>query len=239
VCERRTETIFVKTQPTIYQIAMEHPGVSLADRLRVIIAKSAVEDPTWCETYDALLEAVAGQGVQHPEMFTLENGTRYEEPVLLADMSRKPADVVEALQVHARDLGADVSFVDDLDAAAAVVGVELWMASLETTHLSYAAAKGPDAIAAASALLARACGEGVPMMPLDPDWPSLRFPMEKVLAVASRARAWVETHLDGDAWAEVTYRVVTDLAYMAGGDTRTHEASLLLGVRMIDIAADV
>jgi len=225
----------VNVQPSIYQIALEEPAGSLAARLRVVIAKVAVEDPNWCRTYEALIEALGEGGLRHPEMFTVENGTTYNGPVLLREPAGDPEEVAATVVAQARNLGAPHVGAAEVDLVAAVVAAECWMAALDAENLAYAAAKGPDAIASAAAILARACGEGVPVMPADPDWPSLKFPMEKLLRAAARGRAWSDWALGEAAWGEVVGRVVTDLGYMAGGGTKTHEASLLLGVRMSEI----
>ena len=229
------------TQPTIYQIALEEPSGGLASRLRVVIAKVAVQDAAWCRSYETLLaslhEALGEGQIRHPEMFIVEKGTRYNGPVLVTgsdiDIETAARNVLE----QAACLGAPRGLVSDTDLVAAVTAAECWMAALDCEDLAYAAAKGPDAMASAAAILARACGEGVLPMPLDPDWPACRFPMEKLLDAARRCRAWSDRVLGEDAWGEIVARVVTDLGWFAGGGTKTHEASLLLGVRMQDITA--
>jgi len=229
------------TQPTIYQIAMEQPLGGLASRLRVVIAKVAVADASWCRSYETLLTSLVealGEGqVKHPEMFVVEKGTRYGGPVLVTTPDVAPADAVRCLLEQAGCLGAEQGPVSETDTVAAVVAAECWMAALDCEDLAYAAAKGPDAIAAAAAILARACGEGVQTMPADPDWPAMRFPMDKLLDAARRCRAWSDRVLGEAAWHDVVARVVTDLGWFAGGGTKTHEASLLLGVRMHEITA--
>lgn len=224
-------------QPTIYQIAMEEPTAGLAARLRVTIAQVAVQDTNWCRTYETLIEMLGEKDLKHPEMFVVEKGTRYNGPVLIKHPDTDPGAAAAILLKQAACLGAPRGPVDDLDMVAAAVGAECWMAALDCEDLAYAAAKGPDAIASAGALLARICGEGVLPMPLDPDWPALKFPMEKLLEAARRGRAWSDRVLGADAWNEVVARVVTDLGWYAGGGTKTHEASLLLGVRMPSITA--
>jgi hypothetical protein len=227
----------MNAQPTIYQIAMEEPVAGLAGRLRVVIARVAVEDTNWCRTYETLIEMLGEQHLKHPEMFVVEKGTRYNGPVLLTSPDVDLSTAVSVLHKQAHCLGVPRGPVNDLDLVSAVIGAECWMAALDCEDLAYAAAKGPDAIASAAALLARVCGEGVLAMPLDPDWPALKFPMEKLLDAARRGRAWSDRILGVDAWDEVVARVVTDLGWFAGGGTKTHEASLLLGVRMREITA--
>jgi hypothetical protein len=224
-------------QPTIYQIALEEPAAGLAARLRVVIAKVAVEDANWCRTYETLIEMLGEKNLKHPEMYVVEKGTRYNGPILLTSPESGPLDAATVLHQQAAHLGARGGCASDLDTVAAVIAAECWMAALDCEDLAYAAAKGPDAIASAAAILARVCGEGVLPMPLDPDWPTLKFPMEKLLDAARRGRAWSDRILGEAAWGEVVARVVTDLGWFAGGGTKTHEASLLLGVRMHEITA--
>lgn len=227
----------MNAQPTIYEIAAETPARGLAEWLRVAIAKAAAADPGWRKTYDRLLDVSRGRQLRHPEMFVTREDDKlgYKAPVLLKDLAGQPDDLLQPLLEEARYLGADDYHAEELDKVAAVVGCEIWFAAVDANELSYAAAKGPDAIASAAALLARACGFGVPVMPADPDWPTLRFPLDRVLDAVRRGRAWSDAVLGVDAWGEVTARVVTDLAFRGGGGTKTHDASLLLGVRMADI----
>lgn len=227
----------MNAQPTIYQIALEEPAGSLAARLRVVIAKVAVQDTDWCRSYETLIGVIGENDLKHPEMFIVEKGTRYNGPILLSSPDVSVEDAAVVLHQQAAYLGVRGCAAGELDTVAAVIAAECWMAALDCEDLAYAAAKGPDAIASAAAILARVCGEGVPTMPLDPDWPALKFPMEKLLDAARRARAWSDRVLGEDAWNEVVGRVVTDLGWFAGGGTKTHEASLLLGVRMASLTA--
>lgn len=227
----------VTNQPSIYQIALEAPQPGLAGRLRVVIAQVAVADPVWCRTYDALVAATERTGLRHPETYVLESEQAPAGAVFLTDLTMDPREAAATMLRQAQHLGAEDLGASDLDLVAAVIGAEAWLAALDADNLAYAAAKGPDAIAAAAALLARACGHGVTTMPLDPDWPTLRFPLDRVIDAVRRGRAWSDAVLGVDAWSEVTARVVTDLAFHAGGGTKTHDASLLLGVRMADLTA--
>jgi hypothetical protein len=225
----------VNEQPSIYAIAAETPSATLASRLRVTIAKVATSDPEWCRTYDNLIEATSAGGLRHPEMHVFKQRALWTGPVYLADASVSVRDAAETLLMQAERLGADDTAASDLDLVSAVVAAEVWLAVGDADNLAYAAAKGPDAIASAGAILARACGQGVALMPFDPDWPSLRFPLDHLPAVVGLARAWSDCVLGVHAWGEITARVVTDLAYHAAGGTKTHDASLFLGLRMLDI----
>lgn len=222
-------------QPSIYQIALERPEPGLAGRLRVVIAQVAVSDPTWCQTYDALVEATKVSGLRHPETYVLEHDAAQREPVYIVSSSFELREAAATILRQASHLGAQDQGASDLDLVSAVIGAEVWLAAVDADNLAYAAAKGPDAISSAAALLARACGQGVSTMPLDPDWPTLRFPQQQIINVLEHCRAWSNHVLGEHAWGEVTARVVTDLAFYAGGGTKTHDASLLLGVRMLDI----
>lgn len=226
----------MKAQPTIYQIAMEEPGRGLAERLRVTIAKVAIDDANWCKSYETLIDLLGEAELKHPEMFVVEKGTRYNGPVLVKSADTDLDTAVAVLRKQAACLGV-VGDAGEIDTVAAVVAAECWMAALDCEDLAYAAAKGPDAIGSAAAILARVCGEGVSPMPFDPDWPTLKFPMEKLLEAARRGRAWSDRILGEHAWGDVALRVVTDIGWFAGGGTKTHEASLLLGVRMPSLTA--
>ena len=227
----------MNAQPTIYQIALEEPIGGLAARLRVVIAKVAVQDTNWCRSYETLIGILGENELKHPEMFIVEKGTRYNGPILLTSLDIESRDAAIVLHQQAAYLGVGGGIATELDTVSAVIAAECWMAALDCEDLAYAAAKGPDAIASAAAILARVCGEGVVPMPLDPDWPACKFPMENLLDAASRGRAWSDRVLGENAWGDVVARVVTDLGWFAGGATKTHEASLLLGVRMPSLTA--
>jgi hypothetical protein len=222
---------------TIYDIAKETPTSGIAAVLRCVIARIAVEDPRWRETYDRMLESQAGETLRHPETVTIpgEQDAAYQ-PVLLGDLSRTVEEAARSILEQAGMLGVEPSHPSDVDLAAAVIAAEVWMAAVNADNLAYAAAKGPDAIAAAAAILARVTGNGIAVMPLDPDWPALNFPQRNVLAATLQARRWVETQELTAHWSEITAMVVTDLGYRAHGGSKTHEASLLLGVRMHQLA---
>jgi hypothetical protein len=161
------------------------------------------------------------------------------EPIFIESSSFELREAAATILRQASHLGAEDLGASDLDLVSAVIGAEVWLAAVDADNLAYAAAKGPDAIASAAALLARACGQGVSTMPLDPDWPTLRFPQQQIISVLEHCRAWSDRIVGEHAWSEVTARVVTDLAFVAGGGTKTHDASLLLGIRMLDISPHI
>ena len=219
----------------IYEIAKETPGRGVAAALRSTIARIATEDPRWRATYDRLIAVTGAEALRHPEAvhYTSEQASEYR-PVYLTPHEVTVSDAGAVLLRQAGLLGAE-GMGSEIEIAAAVVAAEVWMAALEADDLAYAAAKGPDAIASAAAILARVSGHGVIAMPLDPDWPSLRFPQENVIGALRHARGWVETQGLARDWSTITSMVVTDLGHMALGGSKTHEASLLLGVRMPEI----
>lgn len=218
---------------TIYEIAEETPSSGAASVLRCVIARIAVEDPRWRATYDRMLESQTGPVLEHPETVTLATDTEsVYVPVFLTDPSISPREAAATMVEQAAMLGTPDQHATTAELAAAVLGAEVWMAAVNADNLAYAAAKGPDAIASAAALLARATGNGVDVMPLDPDWPALRFPQQNVLRAIEHARRWVSNNRLDHLWDAVGAMAVTDLAYRATGKSKTHEASLLLGVRM-------
>jgi hypothetical protein len=225
------------TTPNIYEIARETPGTGAASALRSTIARIATEDPRWRQTYDRLIEVTGEETLRHPETVHYPSDVESTyRPVYLTGEHVPVDTAAEVLLRQAGLLGAD-GRGEDIAVAAAVIAAEIWMAALEADDLAYAAAKGPDAIASAAAILARVSGHGVAAMPLDPDWPSLRFPQENVIQALRHARAWAETQGFGKDWSNITAMVVTDLGYLASGGSKTHEAALLLGVRMPEITS--
>jgi hypothetical protein len=225
------------TTPNIYEIAKEAPGTGVASALRTTIARIATEDPRWRQTYDRLIEVTGEEILRHPETvhYPSETEIRYR-PVYLTDEHVPVETAAEVLLRQAGLLGVE-GCGEDVAVVAAIIAAEVWMAALEADDLAYAAAKGPDAIASAAAILARVSGHGVAAMPLDPDWPSLRFPQENVIQALRHARNWAETQGFAGDWANITAMVVTDLGYFAAGGSKTHEAALLLGVRMPEISS--
>lgn len=237
MCVFVNSCVNTNSQPSMYQIAREQRQHGLAGQLRSTIVELAVTDPSWCLSYDKLLDYLrdTGMSLRHPEAISMNQSTVSYRPVFISDFLISPSQASLVLRSQASHLGAEDSLARDLDLVAAVIGAEIWMAALDKDSLAYAASQGPDASSSAAAILARVCGSGIETMPIDPDWPSLRFPMEHVLEALSHARSWCDCVLGKESWAEVARRVVTDLGYFALGGTKTHDASLLLGVRMLDI----
>lgn len=226
-----------KDQPSIYQIATEKPGETLAGWLRTTIAKLAVANPGWCTAYNKMLATAPDGILRHSETSQARHDSnRMHEMAMLTDLVMTPQDAASTLREQAYLLGGPgATDVSDVDLVAGVIGAEVWMAALNYSNLAYATAAGPDAVGSAAAILARVCGQGIPIMPVDPDWPTLRFPMEGVILAIRHGRTWVNRTLGKDAWENVCAKIITDLGFCAGGGTKTHEASLLLGVRAFDI----
>lgn len=229
-----------RDQPSIYQIAEEKPGETLAAWLRVTIAQVAVANSGWCKHYNELLATVPDGVLRHPETNqTRRNSNAPYKMTVLTDLTMTPQEAASTLREQGYLLGGpNETDASAVDLVAGVLGAEVWMAALDYTNLAYATAGGPDAVGAAAAILARVCGQGVPTMPVDPDWPTLRFPMDGILLVIRHGRTWSDRVLGADAWENVCVRIITDLGFCAGGGTKTHEASLLLGVRAFDIESE-
>lgn len=222
---------------SIYDIAAERPRDGIAGDLRVNIARHAAAEAEWAHLYDRFLAKTPTGPLRHPENITMPV-TRVWAPTFTeigASLETSTATLSEQAQL----LGAHPTVpIDAVELTAAVVAAEIWFAAVDADDLAYAAAKGPDAVSSAAAILARVSGHGVTTFPFDPAWPSLTFPLDGVLVAAAHCRAWAEHILDGDRWNDVLARVVTDLSWRVGGGSKTHEAALLLGVRGETILAE-
>jgi len=214
---------------SIYDIAAENPGQETANLLRVNIARHAVGEVEWVTLYDRFLAKTPTGVLRHPENIVMPAGRSWAPTFTVIGSTLEQATVT--LREQAALLGAGCDPVDDIDLLAAVVASEIWFAALDADDLAYAAAKGPDAISSAAAILARAAGHGVMTFPFDPDWPALTFPLDGVLLAAAHCRDWAHNILGVDAWGEILARVVTDLSWRTRGGSKTHESALLLGVR--------
>lgn len=89
--------------------------------------------------------------------------------------------------------GMALSEVSDMDAAAAVIGVDMWMLAVGARTLDNPARFGTPAVMALSASLARAAGwpRKIPSAPLSPSWPT-----DEQLVAADQYEVWLaETNL--------------------------------------------
>jgi len=101
---------------------------------------------------------------------------------------RHAASVLRAIAVRA---GLDLTDVDDVDCAAAVVGGDLWCRVTRTTNLLAARVGGPQR--AAGRILARAAGYGRPLGEL----PDVGAGSPLTLAMLDVYEPWLEAHLGG------------------------------------------
>jgi hypothetical protein len=224
---------------TVYSILAEPECGDTASRLRREIARLAVANPNFCRHYDGYLaESVDGDGeIHHPEEeYGRPSRFKYDGPVFIVSPDTPLETIYPVLQSQARVLKCETGDVSHEDLIAAAVGAECWMAAVERNDLCVAAIQGPDSIGSSAAVLARVTGNGVDVLPLDPQWPTLIFPMNKFLTALGRCREWAENLAGVDAWPGIAAKVATDLGWRASGGTKSHEASLLLGALLRDRA---
>lgn len=221
------------TQPSIYEIANEKIGSTVAEHIRWRIADNAVQNPEWCAGYDNLLQHIRSTtGVlRHPESWdNLPSKVRYSGPVIVTSRHASLEEVMGTFEDEIAWLMDETGQAESIDLIASIAAAECWMAVLGCESTSYAASRGPDAIASLSAIIARACGDGVDVTPLDPSWPSCRFNMHNLMGALYTCRDWVGEVLGRECWPAVAVRITSDLGWKATGSTKTHDASLLLGV---------
>lgn len=227
---------------TTYQIAVQDPGSEKADLLKIRLAALAVKNSTWCDMYDEILSGCDQLQVANMENIATRRDTHDEyEPVLLTTLELTSGEairpLVELVEVLAPSQGVSEA-ANELDRLAAVIAAEIWLAALLANHPIDATSKGPDALNSIGAILARASGSPVPSMPFDPSLPSMRFALHRVVQAARRGRLWLGIHHDASQWEEIAFRVVTDLSYGAGGNSKTHDAALFLGHHILEIGSD-
>lgn len=143
-------------------------------------------------------------------------------------------EIKDKFHFYAENIGVACEFATDVDLVSAAVALELWSSvfymDVWQGALKCAGIEGPDAMNSASAILARAFGHGLPCMPIDPDFPDVNFESKILFSAAGMCKEFSDRTIGKDAWSRVTSNVVSDLGYRAQGKSRTHNASLLLGM---------
>ena len=149
------------------------------------------------------------------------------------------ADIRDKFYFYARVAGVDPGFCSDVDLVSAAVALELWSSvfymDVWEGAPKCAGIEGPDALNSFTAIVARALGSGVACMPLDPGFPHVNFELEILLTTARLCRDFSKRNLGEASWPHVVENVVSDLGYRANGKSRTHNASLLLGLCLLNI----
>lgn len=164
----------------------------------------------------------------------------YQEGMVIVGPRHQDLETVEDIfNSYARVLGIAAEFTTDLDRVSAAVALELWSSVFYMDRwqgaLKCAGIEGPDALNSLSAILARAFGQSVSCMPFDPDYPNVNFESKILFNTVSLCREFVEHTIGDTAWPQVVNNVVSDLGYGARGKSRTHNASLLLGMCMLNM----
>jgi len=149
------------------------------------------------------------------------------------------ADIRDKFYFYARVAGVDPGFCSDVDLVSAAVALELWSSvfymDVWEGAQKCAGIEGPDALNSFTAIVARALGSGVACMPLDPGLPHVNFESQILFTTARLCRDFSDRNLGEASWPHVVENVVSDLGYRAIGKSRTHNASLLLGLCLLNI----
>ena len=199
------------------------------------ILKRLEVDPAWMSIRSKIINKYPA----NPENLPYPGPEKdYREGMVIVGPQQTDLETVEAIfSEYARVLGVATEFTTDLNRVSAAVALELWASVFYMDRwqgaLRCAGIEGPDALNSLSAILARAFGQSVPCMPFDPDFPNVNFESKILFNTVNLCREFVE-HTIGDAlWSQVVNNVVSDLGYRAQGNSRTHNASLLLGICML------
>lgn len=177
----------------------------------------------------------------NPENFAFPGPDKdYQEGTVIVDFRQTDRESMDSIfDSLADELGIVTEFATEIDRVSAAVALELWASvfymDLWQGALRCAGIEGPDALNSLSAILARAFGQSVPCMPLDPEFPSINFESKIFFNTVSLCREFVEHTLGEDSWPQVVNNVVSDMGYKAQGKSRTHNASLLLGLTTLNI----
>ena len=221
-------------QTTIVEIAARENPENLAESLRIEIARLALDNPDWAESYRRMLESMTDNALFHLEVCFVDEDLRSAPSRVVLESGDTTLDRALGVFDHARRIFAiDHATEDQCDLVASVVAAEMWMTALDRSCFGSAAASGPDAVSAAAAIIARFAGQPVNTMPVDPEWPTMVRPLQAVAAAERHCREWVETHFGPFMWMDVAPLVANDLSWGAESSSKTHEAALLVGARFL------
>jgi hypothetical protein len=229
-----------KSNPSIFDMDRTVNAYDTSSQLRLGILNTLIGEQEWCAAQKQLLTKAGANPENLPYPGPDKN---YVAGQLLITREDFDLNYAKALfELFADKLQVTTQEVDDIDLIASIVALEIWSALfyLEDADnlLECAISEGPDAVNSLSAILARGCGHGVMVMPADPEFADCSFETKILFQSVSRARTWASNYVSDNSWFDIQQRVITDLGYNALGGTRTHNASLLLGLCMSNIQAE-
>ena len=201
------------------------------------ILKMLKIDPSWMSVRSKIIKKYPA----NPENLPYPGPDKeYKEGIVIVGLPETNLDTVEDIfNSYSLTLGLETTFTTDLDRVSAAVALELWSSVFYMDQwqsaLKCAGIEGPDALNSLSAILARGFGQSVPCMPFDPDFPNINFESKILFNTVKLCREFVEHTIGETSWPQVVNNVVSDLGYRAQGKSRTHNASLLLGMCMLYI----
>jgi len=131
--------------------------------------------------------------------------------------SMSSAQAVTVLRAHASRLGAPVGPIDSTDAAAAMIGADVWMFALGARWFDQAASFGPVSVGSLAAVLARAAGESVSALP-DLGGETANESMFPGLGVF--LASWTNAADANGNSRDILRRAADDLMWGGGGDDR-------------------
>lgn len=158
--------------------------------------------------------------------------TRWGAPV------RTPHGAAWELARRAEGYGVDIVDVTSIDAVAAVLGAEAWLAATGASTFEQAASLGPVSLGSLATIYARAAGQGLECLapvPGEKAWPAQEHNLRVLLEDPMR---WAIRQLGPVAAADALRIAASDMAANGGGDDRCtraarwmHEAADSYGAR--------
>ena len=214
--------------PSIFDIEVGSEPVQGA--ILSSILKMLEVDPAWMSVRSKIIKRYPANPENLPYPGPEKN--YLEGAVIVGSRQTNLETVADIFNSYARALGVATEFTTDLDCVSAAVALELWASVFYLDRwqgaLKCAGIEGPDALNSLGAILARAFGQSVPCMPFDPDLPNVNFESKIFFNTVKLCREFVERTIGNASWHQVINNVVSDLGYRAQGDSRTHNASLIL-----------
>lgn len=156
---------------------------------------------------------------QRPSWIQSTPRTRWGAPV------RTPHGAAWELARRAESYGIDIADVTSIDAVAAVLGAEAWLAATGASTFEQAASLGPVSLGSLASIYARAAGHGLDCLapvPGEGAWPAQEHNLRVLLEDPMR---WAIRQLGPDAASEALRIAASDMAANGGGDDRCTRAA--------------